>query len=248
MRDGVLALKQLDAPSQAACCDSPPSPPACASAGRDARCECPESRRQSPTSVSPSHAPITCPPIFGASEKMRSGTSSLSANPHTSFCKRDAGAKFLQLGAVAQRDDVCASRFFLLLRFLPQRLHLVERRVRTACVPARAACLPDIQSGGGTCGSSCAAPTRDRARDSARCSPARTTGRQPRLPVARAAPEKSSRRARRPLRQPTPGAARARDTPPDSRAAPRSPRSACRTVPRCSASRSRHCATRELIL
>src|SRR5207302_5134368 len=46
----------------------------------------PETDRANPTMVSPSNAPMTCPPTLSATTTIRSGTSSASVKFQTSFC------------------------------------------------------------------------------------------------------------------------------------------------------------------
>ena len=124
--------------------------------------------------------------FWAQARNIRNGTSSLSAKPQTSFCKRNARAKLLHFG-----EDCGAgwrrSRLFP-VAWIPatERFHLVERSLAPAYGPVDAVAPRDTESGGGICGWFCAALTPGQATDSEPCSPARRTGRQLHLPAAHA--------------------------------------------------------------
>ena len=116
-----------------------------------------------PTSVSPSHAPMTWPPIFGASEKIRSGTSSASLKPHTSFCNATHArnsSSVVQLRSTSASTVTASSCCFDSCH----RDSISSSEASAGLRPCSRSLLFQIfESGGETCGSSCARPTQDRA-------------------------------------------------------------------------------------
>src|ERR1700678_3823872 len=78
---------------------------------------------QKPIICRPSKAPNTCPPIFDATTKSRSGMRSTSAKPQIWRC--NFTTVFRSSRSVSGRVSI-----MVCLGLLPERLHLIERRAR----------------------------------------------------------------------------------------------------------------------
>src|SRR5262249_42294849 len=129
---------------------------------------------------------------------MRSGTMSTSSKFHTSFCSVTQAlnsSRLLHLRMVIRSTpgavtvNFCPPEFWLAATNSPSRR---GSRPQESYL-SRATVLPASRSGGGTCGWSCATPTRDPPTGTAQCSPAQKTDHRLHLPGSRAMPPEHCR-------------------------------------------------------
>src|SRR5438270_5779768 len=146
-----------------------------------------------PTRVSPSNAPMICPPILSETTNIRRGTRSASSNFQTSFCKFTHALNSSWPWHL--RTTICPAAGDEVLTCLsppcswPAATMLPYLRAMSSqgSFPAAATAPQASQNAAGICGWFCAAPIPDRRRDSGQYLPEQKTGHLLHLQYARAA-------------------------------------------------------------